>query len=109
MRTVNCLRPSRVITARGRHLFFKMPETPVRNSTSKIAPGIDVRGDGGYVLAPPSVHPSGRLYCWSVDSADTFAAAPEWLLDKLCGTRRTQQSKPQRCSPPNGAVSWSRG
>jgi hypothetical protein len=70
------------ITARGRHVYFRWPEKPVRNSTSKIAPGIDVRGDGGYVLAPPSIHPSGRAYAWSVDCAKAFAAAPEWLLTK---------------------------
>lgn len=71
------------ITARGRHLYFKMPGSPVRNSASRIAPGIDVRGDGGYVLVPPSIHPSGRAYAWSVDSASTIAAAPDWLLAKI--------------------------
>jgi hypothetical protein len=68
------------ITGRGRHLFFKCPEKPVRNSAGKIATGIDVRATGGYVIAPPSIHPSGRRYSWSVDSAATFAAALEWLL-----------------------------
>ena len=72
-----------LITARGRHLFFQYPEQPVRNSAGKLAPGIDVRGDGGYVLAPPSKHPSGRRYCWSVDSGNAFATAPEWLLARL--------------------------
>ena len=72
-----------VITARGRHVYFQMPETPVRNSAGKIAPGIDVRGDGGYVLAPPSIHPSGKRYEWSVDCASAFAAAPDWLLAKI--------------------------
>ena len=71
------------ITARGRHLFFQYPGQRVRNSAGKVAPGIDVRGDGGYVLVPPSMHPSGRRYCRSVDSANAFAAAPEWLLAKL--------------------------
>jgi hypothetical protein len=69
-----------VITARGRHVYFQMPGTPIDNSVSKIAPGIDVRGDGGYTLAPPSVHPSGKLYSWSVDSASAFAVPPDWLL-----------------------------
>jgi bifunctional DNA primase/polymerase-like protein/primase-like protein len=68
------------ITGRGRHLFFKCPEKQVRNSAGKIAIGIDVRANGGYVIVPPSIHPSGKRYCWSVDSAGTFAAAPEWLL-----------------------------
>ena len=72
-----------VVTARGRHLWFKMPHVPVRNSAGKIAPGIDVRGSGGYVLAPPSIHPSGRPYAWSVDSHNAFASAPEWLLAKI--------------------------
>jgi hypothetical protein len=73
-----------VITARGRHIYFKLPTAmAVRNSASRIAPGIDVRGEGGYVLVPPSVHPSGRCYCWSVDTAKTFADPPEWLLAKI--------------------------
>jgi hypothetical protein len=70
------------ITARGRHVYFQMPDTDVRNSAGKIAPGIDVRGTGGYVLAPPSMHPSGRRYVWSVDSANAIAAAPAWLVAK---------------------------
>jgi hypothetical protein len=58
----------------------------VRNTTSRIAPGIDSRGQGGYVLAPPSIHPSGRAYAWSVDSANAFAAAPQWLLARINGS-----------------------
>ena len=49
-------------------VFQNARNVPVRNSPSKIAPGIDVRGDGGYVMAPPSIHPSGQPYAWSVDS-----------------------------------------
>ena len=74
-----------VITARGRHIYFKWPQEPVRNSAGKIGPHIDVRGDGGYVLCPPSIHPSGRRYSWSVDSADRIADAPGWLLAKQNG------------------------
>ena len=69
------------ITANGRHIFFRQPPgQEIRNSVSKVARGVDVRASGGHVLMPPSVHPTGRRYCWSVDSASTFAAAPEWLL-----------------------------
>src|SRR5271169_1082401 len=65
-----------VISARGRHLYFKYPGTPVRNTAGKIAPGIDTRGDGGFVLAPPSIHPSGALYRWAPNGARTAAIAP---------------------------------
>jgi hypothetical protein len=47
----------------GRHLYFLWPEgADVRNSQSMIAPGLDIRGQGGYVVAPPSVHASGARY-----------------------------------------------
>ena len=69
-----------VVTANGMHHYFRWPGILVRNSASKIAPKIDVRGSGGYCLVPPSVHPSGRRYTWSVDSGDTIAAAPAWLI-----------------------------
>src|SRR5262245_20745241 len=72
-----------VITARGRHVYFQMPDIDLRNSASKIAPHVDTGGNGGYVLAPPSIHPTGRRYAWSVDSACTIAPAPAWLLAKL--------------------------
>jgi hypothetical protein len=72
-----------VITARGRHVYFQWPACAIRNSASKIAPGVDVRGQGGFVLCPPSIHPSGRRYEWSVDTGNSLAAAPQWLLDKL--------------------------
>jgi hypothetical protein len=75
------------ITPRGRHLFFKCETGAVRNSAGGLAPGLDIRGDGGYVVLPPSMHPSGRRYMWSVDSADHFAEAPAWLGQPLSGTR----------------------
>jgi hypothetical protein len=72
------------ITARGRHIYFRMPaDSNIGNSAGKIADGVDVRGNGGYVLAPPSMHPSGRRYYWSVDSAAAFAEAPAWLLQRI--------------------------
>jgi hypothetical protein len=74
-----------VVTPRpGRHIYFRMPEALVlRNSTGKLAENIDVRATGGYCLTPPSIHPSGRVYCWSVDCAKSFADAPAWLLDRI--------------------------
>src|SRR5262245_14608815 len=74
------------ITGRGRHLFFRyQPDHPVKNTTGRIAAGIDTRGDGGYILAPPSIHPSGRASACPVASANAFAIAPQWLLDRING------------------------
>jgi hypothetical protein len=88
------------VTARGRHLFFQWPERAVRNSASRLAPGIDIRADGGYVVVPPSLHPSGRRYCWSVDSANALAAPPDWLLDKITAPPA------ETASPTTAAVAW---
>ena len=86
------------ITPRGSHLFFKCENGTVRNSASAIAPGLDIRGDGGYVVLPPSIHPRGRPYVWSVDSADHFAEAPAWLM-KLLGCGNSRNCRRQAQSP----------
>jgi hypothetical protein len=67
----------------GRHIYFSYPSFKV-DCRTKLLPGIDVRGNGGYVLAPPSCHVSGRPYVWEVSSWDhEFAPTPEWLLNYL--------------------------
>lgn len=58
----------------GFHYYFHCA-TPVRNSTSKLAPGVDVRGEGGYVVAPPS---EGRA--WHKDSGGELTTLPGVLL-----------------------------
>jgi hypothetical protein len=55
--------------AGGRHLWFAHPGHPVRNSASQLGPGLDVRGDGGYVIAPPSVHVRGSRYTFATGAA----------------------------------------
>ena len=87
--TVESITPSR-----GRHLWFRMPEQAIPNSTDKIAPGLDIRGDGGYVLVPPShvVEDYGAgSYAWSVDSASEFADAPQWIIDLACPAEPVSQ------------------
>jgi Bifunctional DNA primase/polymerase, N-terminal len=78
----------------GRHLFFKLPpDRTIRNSIGKVAEHVDVRASGGYVIVAPSLHPSGRRYRWSVDSANTFAGAPDWLLDRAAEPRKATTSR----------------
>lgn len=64
----------------GEHYLFSYDSVrPVRNRAG-VLPGLDVRGDGGYIVAPPSVHPETRRpYQWLGDAA--IAPAPEWLLE----------------------------
>lgn len=45
-----------------------------------IGAGLDVRGDGGHIIAPPSIHPSGQPYTWRATGADSLAVAPDWLM-----------------------------
>ncbi|NIO42001.1 MAG: DNA primase [Burkholderiales bacterium] len=71
----------------GRHLYFRHPGAVVRNRVG-LMPGIDVRGDGGCVVAPPSVHRSGQRYQWKRGRAPgqaDLAAMPTWLLDLVRG------------------------
>jgi hypothetical protein len=63
----------------GRHFYFAHSGEILRNRVG-IAPGLDLRGDGGYVVAPPSIHASGEPYRWE-RSPDVcrLAALPDWL------------------------------
>jgi hypothetical protein len=69
----------------GEHLFFTHPgDVEIRNTAGRLPgitdplPGVDLRGDGGYVVATPSRHRSGRPYTWT--NPDVVAAdAPGWL------------------------------
>ena len=65
----------------GRHVYFAHPGREVRNRVG-LAPGIDLRGDGGCIIVPPSVHPSGKRYHWKSGHAPgqvDLAALPVWL------------------------------
>lgn len=69
----------------GRHLYFKHHGGVVHNRVG-IVPGIDLRGDGGCAVAPPSIHPSGKPYTWRAGhEPDKIAIAelPTWLSDLL--------------------------
>jgi len=70
----------RATTGNGEHVYFTS-ETEIRNSVGKIGGGLDIRGAGGYVVAPPSMHVSGKLYAWKIAPEQTsLAPLPAWLL-----------------------------
>ncbi len=66
----------------GRHYFFYAPKgMRVKTGTNILGPGIDVRGEGGFVVAAPSQHKSGRPY--TLEVSNKIADLPDWLLDRL--------------------------
>ncbi|WP_419783108.1 bifunctional DNA primase/polymerase [Maridesulfovibrio sp.] len=77
----------------GRHLFFIQPaEIEIRNSASKIGKGLDIRGTGGYIILPPSVHASGDSYQWLTECSP--AEAPAWLVELILnGSASNSQTK----------------
>ncbi|MER3407680.1 MAG: DNA primase, partial [Nitrososphaera sp.] len=72
-------------TRSGHHWYFAHPGGQVPNAV-RLLPGLDVRGDGGYVVAPPSEHPSGQRYTW-VEGRSPWnlppAPLPDWLRELL--------------------------
>jgi hypothetical protein len=68
---------------KGCHFYFRAPAgVAIRNSAGILGKGLDIRGDGGYVVAPPSLHMSGMLYEWLAPE-QPIADAPLWMLMKL--------------------------
>jgi RecA-family ATPase len=69
----------------GRQLFFVAPEG-WQAPTNKTPIGVDIRGQGGFAVLPPSRHISGQPYAWKVGAAPwecEIAAAPDWLLQEV--------------------------
>ncbi len=82
------------ITGRGHHLLYRHVAT-IRGTHGGVLPGVDTRGSGGYVIAPPSVHPSGRIYFWAPGmSPDDLPLAdpPPWLVDLLRQIERRREA-----------------
>lgn len=77
----------------GMHYLFAHPGPPlkIRNSVENLGPGLDVRGDGGYIVVAPSSHLSGRRYEWELSchpKAVALAPLPDWLLERIVDAPR---------------------
>ena len=88
------------ITPRGgSHRYFKQPpadDGTYRNTASEIAPGVDTRADGGYVVAPSSNLTNGGGYRWlpsnDIVPVIDLPMPPDWLLENLQATKKTSRS-----------------
>jgi KaiC/GvpD/RAD55 family RecA-like ATPase len=67
-------------TGKGRHLYFAAENTTLRNA-ARLLPGVDRRANGGFVVAPRSLHASGRRYEWLIGLGVPLLPVPHWLLD----------------------------
>ena len=76
-------------TGRGTHIYLRVDRpTPTRPG---ISPKVDIKGEGGYVVAPPSVHPDGSRYAWvhgGPGSNTPIRDAPDWLKGLLEAVER---------------------
>ncbi|KKK50051.1 hypothetical protein LCGC14_3128890, partial [marine sediment metagenome] len=102
----------------GAHFCFAMDDAvSVRNQQGMMINGervigIDVRGEGGYIVAPPSIHASGRPYVWAWNLFEHLKAAPAWLLTLVASVTGNVSSnnvteflaltQPTRAAPPLG-------
>lgn len=93
----------------SRHYYFAWPGFKVTSSTGKLDPktgrlrrgaialGIDVKGDGGMVIAPPSINADGRAYQWLNDLP--IAPAPPWMVEHLRKSSRAERDPQTRSVP----------
>jgi len=87
-----------VETAAGRHLYFATT-LDLPTTAGKIGPGIDTRGRGGYVLALPSLHPTGAIYRWETKFEPS--APPQWLMNPAC--RSCDRPAPLSAAPSSSS------
>lgn len=81
----------------GAHLLYRCPIAAARRNTAgRLGLGVDTRGDGGYIVAAPSIHPdTGARYQWGVKRP--VLDAPAWLVDLLAA--RPDDAPPVRGEP----------
>ena len=87
----------------GCHYYWRWDDSvhEIRNSASRVGPGLDVRGEGGSIVLPPSVLADGRGYRWIRNGMRTFADAPAWLVKLALPPPPPRRPKPK---PLNGDV-----
>ncbi|MFG2618008.1 DUF3987 domain-containing protein [Streptomyces sp. NPDC048507] len=80
-------------TADGFHYYFLQPAgAAITNAESELKDyAINIRGEGGYVVAPGSVHQSGVIYSF-IDEFEAIALAPDELVDFLRNQRRVAKA-----------------
>lgn len=90
--------PKSVSGSGGWHFIFRTSR-PIRNTASQIETGIDIRGEGGQIIAAPSIHKTGNFYQWADGCAPwecDIADAPAWLEDLAFSAMKAGTAKVKR-------------
>ena len=93
----------------GKHFYYSCAD-PALTVGVGFAPGLDYRGAGGYVVSPPSVHPSGGVYAWDPGRAPWecgLAALPDWLHGLMLERRKGKAPDPGPAE--ESAETWTEG
>lgn len=90
----------------GWHFYFRLLPGEALAKVPSLLPGIDLQGDGSYVIAPPSIHPSGRPYHWLQGRAlgEVLLAPLPLLIRQLVALHRHHDEEPRR-RPAGSAAS----
>jgi hypothetical protein len=72
-----------VRTCKGKHLYYRYPDGRTIKNKQALhgCAGLDIRGEGGYVVAPPSLHPEGVRYEWEIPLTEELAPLPAWVWE----------------------------
>ena len=82
----------------GQHLYLRTMTEIRNNAGTRMGEGIDIRGEGGYVIAPPSRHPNGKNYTFEHDHGipgTKIADAPDWLIKRLTYQPKVDKTRPK--------------
>lgn len=84
----------------GQHRYFRIPAgvTIRNNASTALGAGLDIRGEGGQCVAPPTIHPNGNAYEWDGGEIGEIAAAPKWLVTLL--TDKPKPDTPSETKAP---------
>jgi hypothetical protein len=77
----------------GEHIYFRAQGAPIPNRV-RFAKGLDTRSEGGYVVAPPSLHASGASYTWLSSPTTEPAELPQWLLELITTPKSSPPALP---------------
>lgn len=78
----------------GFHYIFTLPDGAPKPKSRVLRPGVELKGDTGYIILPPSTHLSGRPYCWDCGQSEDPVPAPFWLVEPPSSRHYDKSSRP---------------